>query len=119
MLVGTCHCGSVTIELPYPPAQAKSCKCSICRRLGAIWAYFEFGSVKVTGHPEHTQEYIQGDRMLRTIRCATCGCVTHWELLQPEPGSQHGVNLRNFDPVLLESVHIRRFDGANTWEFLD
>jgi hypothetical protein len=29
------------------------------------------------------------------------------------------VNLRNFDPKLLESVVVRRFDGADTWTFLD
>ena len=29
------------------------------------------------------------------------------------------MNLRNFDPKMLESVHVRRFDGADTWEFLD
>lgn len=45
--------------------------------------------------------------------------MTHWEPLQPEPGMHHGVNLRNFEPKLLESVRIRRFDGADTWTFLD
>jgi hypothetical protein len=39
--------------------------------------------------------------------------------LPPEPGKHHGVNLRNFDPKVLESVRIRRFDGADTWKFLD
>jgi hypothetical protein len=29
------------------------------------------------------------------------------------------VNLRNFDAKILESVQIRRFDGADTWQFLD
>ena len=26
-------------------------------------------------------------------------------------------NLANFDPELIASVRVRRFDGANTWEF--
>jgi hypothetical protein len=39
--------------------------------------------------------------------------------LKPEPGARHGVNLRNFDPTLLESVQVRRFDGADTWKFLE
>ena len=77
------------------------------------------GTVEIIGHPENTQEYIQGDKTLRTVRCATCGCTTHWEPLKPEPGARHGVNLRNFDPKVLESVQIRRFDGADTWQFLD
>ena len=103
MLVGTCHCGAVTIKLPSIPEKATSCNCSLCRRLGGLWAYYEFGTVQITGHPENTQEYIQGDKTLRTIRCAVCGCTTHWEPLKPEPGARHGVNLRNFDPKVLES----------------
>ena len=119
MTVGTCHCGAISITLPAAPKEAISCNCSMCRRLGAIWAYYEFGTVMVSGHPEHTREYIQGDKTLRTIRCSTCGCTTHWEPLDRESGARHGVNLRNFDPELLESTHVRRFDGADTWEFLD
>lgn len=119
MLVGTCHRGAVTIALPFAPETATSCNCSMCRRLGGIWAYYEFGIVKITGHPERTQEYVQGDKTLRTIRCKTCGCVTHWEPLKPELGLRHGVNLRNFNPKLLETVTVRCFDGADTWEFLE
>jgi len=119
MLVGTCHCGAVTIELPAMPEQATSCNCSLCRRLAGIWAYYGHGSVRISGHPENTEAYVQGDKTLRTIRCRTCGCVTHWEPIQPEPGARHGVNLRNFPPALLEAVRVRRFDGADTWQFLD
>jgi hypothetical protein len=119
MLTGTCHCGAVTIELPSAPESATKCNCSLCRRFGAIWAYYDFDAIKVTGHPELTQGYVQGDKTLRTIRCATCGCVTHWEPLDPVPGAQLGVNLNNFDPAQLETVNVRRFDGAETWEFLD
>ena len=32
---------------------------------------------------------------------------------------KHGVNLNNFDPRLQESVQVRRFDGADTWTFID
>ena len=119
MLFGSCHCGAVTIELPFAPESATSCNCSMCRRLGGVWAYYAFGTVKITGHPVHTQEYVQGDKTLRTIRCKTCGCVTHWEPLNAELGSRHGVNLRNFDPKLLAAVPVRRFDGADTWKFLN
>ncbi len=119
MLIGTCHCGAVRIELPSVPDTATNCNCSLCRRVGGLWAYYAYGSVRISGHPENTQAYIQGDRTLKTLRCKTCGCVTHWEPLNPEAGARHGVNLRNFDAALLDSVRVRRFDGADTWEFLD
>jgi hypothetical protein len=39
--------------------------------------------------------------------------------LNPEHGAKQGVNLGNFEPELIASVRVRRFDGANTWKFLD
>ena len=118
-LSGTCHCGAIRIEVPSLPDKVTDCNCSLCRRLGALWAYYEVGTVRVEGHPEKTSGYIWGDKTLRTVRCATCGCVTHWEPLDPAFTGRHGVNIRNFDVKLLESVTIRRFDGADTWKFLD
>jgi hypothetical protein len=60
-----------------------------------------------------------GDKTLRTIHCRTCASVTHWEPLEPTPGAKHGVNLGNFDPALIACVRVRRFDGADTWKFID
>ena len=118
-LQGSCHCGAVRLSLPAAPAEATSCNCSLCRRTGGTWAYYPFGDVIIQGHPENTEAYVWGDRTLRTVRCKTCGIVTHWEPLEPVPGARHGVNLRNFEPALLESVAVKRFDGADTWKFLD
>lgn len=119
LLKGSCHCGAVTIALPSAPVKATNCNCSLCRRIAGLWAYFPWGSVRIGGHPEHTREYVWGDRTLRTVRCAHCGVATHWEPLVPAPGQMHGVNLRNFDPALLDGVRIRRFDGAVSWTFVD
>ncbi|MBC7957700.1 MAG: GFA family protein [Cytophagales bacterium] len=119
MLSTTCHCGAVRIEIPEAPLVVTNCNCSLCRRYGGLWAYYKVGSVRVVGHPEHTAEYIWGDKTLRTVRCRHCGCVTHWEPLQPGPDSKLGVNIRNFEPGDLGTFRIRRFDGADTWTFLD
>lgn len=118
-LHGACHYGAVRLTLPAPPDTATSCNCSLCRRTGGIWAYYVFGTVAIEGHPEHTESYVWGDRTLRNFRCRTCGIVTHWEPIDPEPGARHGVNLRNFDPALLDAVVVRRFDGADSWTYLD
>jgi hypothetical protein len=118
-LEGSCHCGAVRITLPALPETATSCNCSLCRRTGGIWAFFALGTVAIQGHPAHTEAYIWGDRTLTNYRCKTCGIATHWEPIDAAPGARHGVNLRNFEPALLESVVVRRFDGAQTWEFLD
>ena len=119
LLQGSCHCGAVRLTLPTAPEKATRCNCSLCRRLGGLWAYYDFGTVRIKGHPESTVEYIWGDRTLRNVRCKICGCATHWEPLSPEAGAKHGVNLANFDPLLQDSVHVRHFDGAGTWTYLD
>jgi hypothetical protein len=119
LLQGSCHCGAVRLTLPSAPEKATKCNCSLCRRLGGLWAYYEFGTVRIDGHPENTAEYAWGDKTLRTVRCKTCGCATHWEPLVPEAGGKHGVNLNNFDPRLQELVQVRHFDGADTWKFID
>ncbi len=119
LLHGSCHCGAVNLTLPSMPETAIKCNCSLCRRLGGLWSYYPFGSVIISGHPEHTTEYIWGDKTLRTIHCKICGCATHWEPINGEHGARHGVNLNNFSLQLLEAVKIRYFDGANTWTFLE
>ncbi|HVH33696.1 MAG TPA: hypothetical protein VM847_06265, partial [Tahibacter sp.] len=111
--------GSVRLTLPRAPETATSCNCSLCRRTGGIWAYYELGTVSIDGHPDRTESYVWGDRTLKNYRCKTCGIFTHWEPVERKPGARHGVNLRNFEPALLEPVVVRRFDGADTWTFLD
>ena len=103
------------IEIPAPPTEITNCNCSICRRLGALWAYYPADLVTVHGHPEQTDSYVQGDRTLRTVRCKTCGCTSHWEPLVREAGSKVGVNVRNFLPEDIGNVRMRLLDGADTW----
>ena len=52
MLEGSCHCGAVRLTLPSPPEVATDCNCSLCRRIGGPWVYYEFGTVRIEGHPE-------------------------------------------------------------------
>ena len=101
------------------PKQAIRCNCSICRRLGVLWAYYEFGSLRFDGHPENSAEYSWGDKTIRFVRCKTCACVTHWEPVIPKAGTKHGVNLNNFDFGLQQHLRIRHLDGADTWKYLD
>ena len=118
MYVGSCHCGAVTVEVAHLPQAVISCNCSLCRRTGGLWARFPRQSVRIAGHPENTVEYVWGDKTLRNLRCKTCGCITHWEPLDSTQ-DYVGVNLRNFEPSVLSSLPVRRFDGAETWTFID
>jgi len=115
MLSGHCHCRAVRVTIPRPPAEVTNCNCSLCRRLGALWAYFPCSEVQVDGDPEHTASYVQGDRTLRTVRCSTCGCVTHWAPLDAAQHPRMGVNMRLFDPAEAGNFRIKLLDGADSW----
>jgi hypothetical protein len=119
MLTATCHCGAVRLDVPRKPRTLTSCNCSICRRYGTLWAYYNASEVKVAAARGATNDYAWGDKSLKFVRCRTCGCVTHWAAMNPNEGSRMGVNARNFEPGTIASIRVRRLDGASTWKFLD
>jgi len=119
MLSGTCHCKAVRVEIPRRPRMLTNCNCSICRRYGVLWAYYQAASVRVVHEPGATESYAWGRRALRFVRCRTCGCLMLWERAQPRKVSYVGINARNFEPGDLGPVWIRALDGADTWKYLD
>lgn len=119
MFYAGCHCGAIRLGVPSLPEQLIHCNCSICRRYGALWALYEIGTVELSGQLDQLAAYIWGKRSIRTMHCKNCGCVTHWEPITDSAGSKCGVNMRNFDPETISGVKIRKFDGGNTWTYLE
>jgi hypothetical protein len=75
MTSGSCHCGAVRVEVPSAPRWVASCNCSICRRTGALVAYYRPAEVRVEGE---TATYVTGDGLIRFHHCRNCACHTHW-----------------------------------------
>lgn len=119
VLTGSCHCGAVQVEIPRRPRSVTACNCSICRRYGTLWAYYKADDVRVTAKRGATQTYSWGDRRMRFVRCKTCGCIINWERIRPQPGARRGVNLRNFDPAMVDALRVRLLDGAKSWKYLN
>jgi hypothetical protein len=119
MLTGVCHCGAVRVEVSRRPRTLTECNCSICRRYGTQWAYYQASSVRVRAPRGATQAYAWGDQHLKFWRCSVCGCITHWSRARPRKDAYVGVNMRNFEPGELRSPRIRHLDGAKTWKYLD
>ena len=118
MLTGSCHCGAVQIEVATKPRRLTSCNCSICRRYGSLMGYYHPSKVKVRARKAGLMRYAWGDKSIRFVRCATCGCFMYWEPIVGDK-NRMGVNFRNFDPSVIATTRIRKFDGAETWKFLD
>lgn len=119
MTEASCHCGAVRLSVATAPAEVTDCNCSICRRLGALWAYYDPARVSVDGA---TQTYVRADGpqpgRLAFHRCGVCGCVTHWSALEPGV-PRMGVNARLMAPEAVAAARVRRLDGADTWKELD
>ena len=117
MVEVACHCGAVTLTAPQTPKEVTECNCSICRRLGARWAYYDRSEIGMN-LPGSTRPYVWGDRMLAFHRCRNCGCVTHWVSLNGAY-TRMGINARMIDGLDFQKVRIRQFDGAKTWAYVD
>lgn len=118
-LVATCHCGAVLLEVTHAPPELTDCNCSICRRYGVLWAYYEESSVRVNCAPGALATYAWGEKTIVFNHCKRCGCVTHYQSAAPADDSTVGVNARNFDPAVIANVRVRKLDGADTWKYLD
>jgi hypothetical protein len=119
MLEAACHCGSIKIEVPRKPPSVTDCNCSICRRYGVLWAYYPAAQVKIRCARTARSAYAWGTKGIRFVRCRRCGCITHWEEIKEVSNARIGVNARNFAPEVLNSLRVRRLDGADTWRYLD
>jgi len=116
---GTCHCGNVGFELiNHTPEFMLECNCSICRRLGSLWVHAEKHLINLNYSDGDTITYIHGDKSLAFHSCKKCGCSTHWESLENN-NTRVGLNFRMCDPQIIADFPIRRFDGADSWAFLN
>jgi hypothetical protein len=116
-MTATCHCGAVRIEVPRLPRTVTSCNCSICRRYGALWAYFAPKSVRVAAPPGGLSRYSWRRKVRLYFRCKRCGCVTHYKYRKAGRSNPVAVNAANFEPSALQGVRVRRLDGAKTWSW--
>lgn len=119
MLTGTCHCGAVSYQFTETPKHALSCNCSVCRRLGVTWIYAEASNVTLTHPKDGLIRYAWGDKNIVFNTCKSCGCTTHWVASEDPQSSRMAVNLALCDDAAAADIPVRRFDGADTWTFLD
>lgn len=114
MIQAACHCGAVTFEVEEAPSQVTDCNCSLCHKVGVLWAYYPPAQVRIAGE---TVAYLQGDRTLTSHHCPTCGCITHWRSLDPQY-RRMGVNARLMPREVLEGMRVKRLDGAHDFATL-
>ena len=118
MIEASCHCGAVKLEIQSAPNEVTDCNCSICRRYGVLWAYYEPAQVRLIAKEGTLEAYLWGEKSIAFHRCRNCGCVTHWAPVE-QPADRMGVNARLMAREVLATARVRRLDGADTWKYLD
>jgi hypothetical protein len=118
-LAATCHCGAIRIHVSRVSRTLTSCNCSICRRYGALWAYYAASSVKIEAPKGGISKYSWNRKIRVYYRCKKCGCITHCTYRKKHRNTTVAVNAVNFEPSALVGARIRHLDGAASWKFLD
>ena len=120
MIRAACHCTAVRFEIAAAPAWVLDCNCTICRRYGALWAYYrgpDQAQLLRVPPPDVTATYLWQDRSIAFHRCVTCGCVTHMEAVDVAPPTVFGINARMMLGVDPAHVQVRQIDNGHTGWF--
>ena len=119
MFQAECHCGNVTISAIELPLSVTSCNCSICHRLGAIWAYYDLTDVEIQTQEYPVIIYSWGEKSIEYHHCSKCGCSTHYTATESNGSDLIAINIRMAPATVTDSIPVRYFDGAVTWQYVD
>jgi hypothetical protein len=114
-----CHCGNVKSFSNELPESMTSCNCSICHRLGALWAYYDSEKVKVQVGDKSVDTYSWGEKTITYHRCGECGCTTHYTTVETNGNKIIAINCRMASSSITEKIPVRQFDGLLTWKYQD
>ena len=116
MIRAACHCTAVRLQVDETPTWVNDCNCTLCRRYGALWAYYEPGEVTLVQGRDATDTYCWDDRILEFHRCRTCGCVTHVTALTETPFIAI-VNVRMMPRLNPTTVRVQQKNNGHTGFF--
>lgn len=118
-LEGSCHCGSVRLATAAAPDFFNCCNCSLCRKSGAVWGYFQSAEIQVSGE---TATYQRADKSSAAVDlhfCPQCGSTTHFTLTTGFTANfpdtdRVGINMRLFDSKEFAGIELR-FPNGREW----
>lgn len=112
----SCHCGAVRLKLAKRPDYINECNCTLCRKAGAWWGYFDPSDVRVEGETTDYRRTDKAEPGTEVRFCAKCGATTHFVLTEAAIAKYgdtlRGVNMRLAEEAELAGVEVRYPDGA-------
>jgi hypothetical protein len=93
------------------------CNCTLCRKAGARWGYFEPPEVSVEGEAEGYCREGKDDPSAQIQFCGRCGSTTHFVLTESAVAKHGnvvmGVNMRLAEESDLAGIELRYPDGKS------
>jgi hypothetical protein len=119
MFKSQCHCGNIKLIGNKLPLSVTSCNCSICNRIGALWAYFTEKDIQITVGKYPISKYSWGNKTIDFQYCSNCGCSTHYTSTLDDGTNRVAINMRMTSLKIIDKIPVRQFDGANTWKYIN
>ena len=110
---GSCHCQAVTFQVELDLSGAVQCNCSICSKIGAVWAFAPKAKFELRSGAAALKDYQFGKKKLLHRHCARCGVETFAEGKTPDGTPTVGINLRCVDGLEMDKLTPRPFDGRS------
>lgn len=110
---GSCHCGAVAFDVEMDVSGALKCNCSICHRLGAVWAFAPRTSFKLKAGDAKLGDYQFGKKSLHHRFCTSCGNEAFAEGKMPDGTPTVGINLRCIEAIDIDKLSPKMWDGRS------
>ena len=119
VIKGSCHCGATKFEVTEAPSSVTRCTCSICSKLGGLWAYYRPEDFRLLERPGSETTYRWSSKTIAFKFCPSCGCNTYNETFDWSTGevgqTMISINARLLDDFDIDSVPVDVIDGKNLW----
>jgi hypothetical protein len=110
---GACHCGAVAYSVELDLAGALKCNCSICTKLGAVWAFAPRSQFTLKKSGDTAGDYQFGKKQLHHRFCKACGVESYAEGKMPDGTPSVGINLRCVEGVDVDKLSPKLWDGRS------
>ncbi len=110
---GSCHCGAVAYTVEVDTDQALKCNCTICTKLGAVWAFAPQAKFKLTEGAGRQGDYLFNKKKLHHRFCASCDIESYANGTGPDGSPMVGINLRCVEGVDVDKLSPRAWDGRS------
>ena len=110
---GSCHCGAVAFSVELDTDTALKCNCSICTKIGAVWAFASKDKFTLKSGAAAQGDYQFARKTLHHHYCTKCGVESYAEGAMPDGTPTVGINLRCVEGVDVDKLSPRAWDGRS------